>query len=402
MKKTIALIILLIAMLIALTGCAEINYEVEVNKDGSGEISYIYGISKEVLTKLNVSADEVVSSMKEQAEESAYTVETYEDENIAGFKANKHIEDLSKDFSLQEAFGEEYVKDTKENGIKIEESLFFTTYSQNAQLDLTTLDEEEQGITMTYQVKLPVKAKTNNASEVLDNGKTLKWNLTGGEINKIEFVAQEVTLKALTSFAETNYQVEINKDGSGDICYSYEISKDVLGKLNITAENLVTSMKEQAEENLYTVEKYEDENIAEFKLNKHIENLDKNFSLQEAFGEQYIKDTENNGIKIEKSLFFTKYSQNAQLDLTTLNEEEQCIYQINLPAKAKTNNASEVLDNGKTLKWNLTGGEINKIEFVAQEINFLPIVIIFVVAFAVVAIVVFIILKKKHVTKNEK
>ena len=201
MKKTIALIILLIAMLIALTGCAEINYEVEVNKDGSGEISYIYGISKEVLTKLNVSADEVVSSMKEQAEESAYTVETYEDENIAGFKANKHIEDLNKDFSLQEAFGEEYVKDTDDNGIKIEESLFFTTYSQNAQLDLTTLDEEEQGITMTYQVKLPVKAKTNNASEVLDNGKTLKWNLTGGEINKIEFVAQEINILPIAIIA---------------------------------------------------------------------------------------------------------------------------------------------------------------------------------------------------------
>lgn len=194
MKKTIALIILLIAILVSLTGCAEINYEVEVNKDGSGEVSYIYGISKEVLENLNVTAEDVVSSMKEQAEDSSYKVETYEDENIAGFKANKHIADLNNEFSLQEAFGEEYVKDTKENGIKIEESLFFTKYSQNAQLDLTTLGEEEQGIKMTYQVKLPAKAKTNNASEVFDNGKTLKWNLTGGEINKIEFVAQEINI----------------------------------------------------------------------------------------------------------------------------------------------------------------------------------------------------------------
>ena len=194
MKKTIALIIVLIGMLIALTGCAEINYQVEVNKDGSGEISYIYGISKDVLSKLNVSADEFVSSMKEQAEESSYTVETYEDENIAGFKAKKHIEDLNKDFSLQEAFGEEYVKDTENNGIKVEKGLFVTKYSQNAELDLTTLSEDEQGITMTYQVKLPAKAKINNASEVFDNGKTLKWNLKGGEINKIEFVAQEINL----------------------------------------------------------------------------------------------------------------------------------------------------------------------------------------------------------------
>jgi len=191
MKKTIGLIIVLILTLITLTGCAEINYEVEVNRDGSGEISYIYGISKDVLQQLNVSADDFVSEMKEQAEESEYQVEAYEDEKIAGFKANKHIEDLNTEFSLEEAFGEEYVKDTENNGIKIEKDLFLTRYSQVAELDLTTLNEEEQGITMSYQVRLPAKVTNSNATEVLNNGKTLKWNLIGGEVNKIEFTAEE-------------------------------------------------------------------------------------------------------------------------------------------------------------------------------------------------------------------
>ncbi len=197
MKKTIGLIIILLLTLITLTGCAEINYEVEVNKDGSGEISYIYGISKEILKQLNVSAEDMVASMKEQAEESEYQVEAYEDEDISGFKAYKHIEDLTKDFSLQEAFGEEYVKDSENNGIKIEKGLFVTKYSQNAEIDLTNLNEEEQNVTMTYQIGLPAKAKINNATETLDKGKTLKWNLTGGEINKIEFVAQEINILLL-------------------------------------------------------------------------------------------------------------------------------------------------------------------------------------------------------------
>lgn len=201
MKKTIGIIIILILTLITLTGCAEINYEVKVNKDGSGKVSYIYGISKEVLKQLNVSADDFVSEMKEQAEESEYQVETYEDEKIAGFKANKNIEDLNKDFSLQEAFGEEYVKDTKNNGIKIEKGLFITTYSQTAEMDLTSLSEEEQEIAMTYQVKLPSKATKSNASEVLDNGKTLKWILIGGEINEIEFVAQEINILPIAIIA---------------------------------------------------------------------------------------------------------------------------------------------------------------------------------------------------------
>ena len=200
MKKTIGLIIVLILTLITLTGCAEINYQVEINRDGSGEISYIYGISKEVLQQLNVSADDFVSEMKKQAQESEYQVEAYEDEKIAGFKANKHIENLNEEFSLEEAF-EEYVKDTEENGIKVEKELFVTKYSQVAELDLTTLSEEEQGITMIYQVKLPAKVTNSNATEVLDNGKTLKWNLTGGEVNTIEFVAQQINILPIVIIA---------------------------------------------------------------------------------------------------------------------------------------------------------------------------------------------------------
>lgn len=194
MKKTIGLIIMIIVMLVALTGCAEINYEVEVHKDGSGEITYIYGISKEVLKQLNVSAEEVVSSMKEQAEESSYTVEAYEDENISGFKANKHVEDLTKDFSLQEAFGEEYVKDTENNGIKVEKTFLVTKYSQNAKIDLTSTDETQGSIEMTYKVKLPAKVTTSNASVVSENEKELTWYLKSGEINEVEFVAEQINI----------------------------------------------------------------------------------------------------------------------------------------------------------------------------------------------------------------
>ncbi len=197
MKKTIGLITMLIIMLITLTGCAQINYEVKVNKDGSGEIAYTYGISKDVLQQLNISAEDVISSMKEQAEESAYTVEAYENDNISGFKANKHVKDLSKDFSLQEAFGEEYVKDTENNGIKIEKGFLIVRYSQNTQIDLTTMNESEETIEMTYKIKLPAKVKTSNANEISKNQKELTWNLTAGKMNKIEFVAEEINMLSI-------------------------------------------------------------------------------------------------------------------------------------------------------------------------------------------------------------
>lgn len=193
MKKTIGIIILLILTLITLTGCAQINYEVEVKPDGSGEISYLYGISKDVFEYISV--DDFISEFREQAEESNYKVEAYEDDAIAGFRASKHIEDLNTEFSLQEAFGEEYVKDTEENGIKIKKGLFTTKYSQTAELDLSTISADERNyVTMTYQVKLPTKVKYTNANEVLDNNKTLKWNLTAGEVNRIEFTAKSVNV----------------------------------------------------------------------------------------------------------------------------------------------------------------------------------------------------------------
>lgn len=192
MKKTIKLIMILMLVLIVLTGCVNINYEVKVNKDGSGDISYVYGFSKETLNSLQMTAEDMVASMKEQAEESKYTVETYEDDEISGFIAKKHIEDLSVGMSMQEAFGEEYVKDEKDNGINIQKNLFTIKYYQNAQIDLTSMSELGESIKMTYKVKLPAKAKTNNATEV--KNKELTWNLKAGEVNEIEFTATRINI----------------------------------------------------------------------------------------------------------------------------------------------------------------------------------------------------------------
>ena len=192
MKKIIGLIIMLIVMLVALTGCAEVNYEVEVHKDGSGEITYIYGVSKNKIGNAPDIVEQFVEAMREQAEESGYTVELYENDDISGFKANKYVKNLTEDFSLEEAFGEEYVQDTENNKINIENNFWTTTYSQNTELDLTNLSSTD--VEMTYKIKLPTKVKTSNASEVSEDGKVLKWNLTGGELNKIEFVAEEINI----------------------------------------------------------------------------------------------------------------------------------------------------------------------------------------------------------------
>ena len=191
MKKVLKIFVLLAVMLIILTGCVDVNYEVTINSDGTADVAYIYGFEKEYLEEMETTAEEMTQEMQQNAELSDYTVETYSNDEVEGFKATKHVTDLSQ-ISLEEAFGSEYVSDSEENQIKVEKKGSKTVYSQKADIDLTSMDESMASmVTMKYTIKLPEKAGNNNASEVSKDGKTLIWNLKAGEINKIEFEATE-------------------------------------------------------------------------------------------------------------------------------------------------------------------------------------------------------------------
>lgn len=189
MKKLLSLISVMAILLVALTGCVSVNYEVTLNEDGTADVSYIYGFEKEMLERTETTAEEMTSDMKEKAETSGYEIETYSDDKIEGFKAKKHIENLSE-ISMEDAFGSENIKDLEENQIKIEKKVFKTEYSQKANIDLSAMGENAESIvTLKYVIKLPVKAGDNNASEISEDGKTLTWNLKAGEVNEINFQA---------------------------------------------------------------------------------------------------------------------------------------------------------------------------------------------------------------------
>ena len=189
MKKVLKLFTIIAMMLIVLTGCVQVNYEVEVNKDGTADIAFIYGFEKEYLKDMETTGEELTEEMKKNAETSEYAVEAYSDDKIEGIKATKHAETLAE-VSLEEAFGEEYVKDSEENQMKTEKKGAKMVYSQNAEIDLTSMGKEMASyVNMKYTVKLPVAVGENNADDVSDDKKTLTWNLKAGEINKIQFEA---------------------------------------------------------------------------------------------------------------------------------------------------------------------------------------------------------------------
>lgn len=194
MKKVLSLAIIMVMLLALLTGCVNVNYEVTLNKDGTADVAYIYGFDKTTLEQMGTTAEDMTSDMKQNAEASEYEIEAYLDDKIEGFKAKKHVENLA-DISLEEAFSSQYVTDSEENQFKVEKKGPKTIYSQNAKIDLTSMDSSMASmVTMKYTVNLPVKVGENNASEVSKDGKTLTWNLEAGKVNEISFKASSNVL----------------------------------------------------------------------------------------------------------------------------------------------------------------------------------------------------------------
>lgn len=189
MKKVFSLLILAILMLTVLTGCTDINYNVKINQNGSGDISYTYVIDKEIVESWNYNTEILTLQDKTIAENAGYTIESYAYEGQEGFKATKHFDDITT-FSFNELF-EGYLNSLENDGIKIETVKDKKVYSQNVSLDLTTLTGTKENVEIKYQVTLPTKVDETNANEVSSDKKTLTWNLLPGQINEIKFEAKE-------------------------------------------------------------------------------------------------------------------------------------------------------------------------------------------------------------------
>lgn len=217
MKKTlknVAIIAILGVILFTLTGCANVDYDIKLNKDGSGDIAYVIGYDKSFLASIGVETsslenDNSFSEMEEQAKQNGYTIEKYEDDNTYGFKATKHANNIQEEFDLNDEAG----SNNEETGkIMYEKTLLKTRYYQDSKVDLTDIlsDEEEAAMLkavmaqmkVSYRITLPFRVGSNNATTVSEDGKTIEWTLKVGEVNQIKFEAsQDYGMYALLGLA---------------------------------------------------------------------------------------------------------------------------------------------------------------------------------------------------------
>ncbi len=207
--KSVILITIITMLLFILTGCANVNYEVKLDKNGSGEISYIMGYDKSFLTSMQVSIDDIkqdntFDEMKQEATKEGYTVDIYEDDNTYGFRAYKHVDNIQNEFKISQ--------NSEENdGIKYEKSFLKIKFWQDAKLNLSKIagDNSEDALTsavlnqmkISYKLVLPFKAGQNNANTVSEDGKTLEWTLKAGQINEIKFVAEQTNIVIIAILA---------------------------------------------------------------------------------------------------------------------------------------------------------------------------------------------------------
>lgn len=91
----------------------------------------------------------------------------------------------------------------------------------------------------------------------------------------------------------------------------------------------------------------------------------------------------------------------SNLDFSSMMASMDLSFNVTLPYAAKSNNATNVNNDGKSLSWTLSNQDASEITFEFELYNMMPIYIIFgIVVLAIIVVIVLIILNKKKNNKN--
>lgn len=231
MKKLRNVVVLLVVTLL-LTGCVKYNVNMEIRKDKSMNFEMIYAMNSSLLQGKDVFDEKELKEIKDKG----FKVEKYDKDNMKGFTISREIKNI--DYISSSDAKEYSLSAITEKGdqkiFKVKKGLFKNKYTANLKfdssdskmsngnsnsqfreedddddllidskdddLDLDTDDSDldldtdnydysgmMSGMDMSINVKLPYKALSNNATEVTNDGKDLKWNLTTSGAQSIDF-----------------------------------------------------------------------------------------------------------------------------------------------------------------------------------------------------------------------
>lgn len=243
-----------------------------------------------------------------------------------------------------------------------------------------------------------------------------------------------MTMTCLTGCVEYKATMDIKNDKSMNFSVDYAVDKTVFGDEEVMDSN----DKKKLENDGFTVEAYEHDNMRGYRITKKIKNIDSYSSDEEIkynLSGILNEETKNDKIfKVKKGLFQNTYYATFEFDASDSglsdNEGEEPVspdendddaidedslndltnslmsnldlsFNLKLPNKAISHNAGTVNNDGKELKWDLSTNSVDAINFSFSIYNTTNIVICLIVAIVLIASIVVLIIKKKT-TKEEK
>jgi hypothetical protein len=200
MKKSLLILFFIFLSLIT-TGCVKMHNTLVINKDGSSDLTVVYGVDHQ-LYAMGPEVTKGIDEMRNDAEKNGFKVVNYKDSKVTGIKITKHFEDY-KDITVPQSANADNAPDIN---VKETKGFFKTKYKVESVFDLSGMtesmgsDEDEEfdqqmassvisQMDLNFTLKLPVEAGENNATDVSNGGKTLKWEIIPDQENalKVEF-----------------------------------------------------------------------------------------------------------------------------------------------------------------------------------------------------------------------
>lgn len=198
--KHIALLLIIMAVSILLTGCVEFNIHMTINKNRTADLDVTLLAPRALLAMEPELEKKYFEEKKDELASQGFTVTDYTEENVVGFQASRKLQSVEELSSLALA-GELGIKDHEV--FKVEKGVLTTTYHLDADIDLRDLFAEENNMRafstprMRFIITLPVKPLEHNATSVTEDERTLEWTLSPTRQTHLELTARAPNLSAV-------------------------------------------------------------------------------------------------------------------------------------------------------------------------------------------------------------
>lgn len=200
-------IILIFGIFLILNGCS-IKNENSMNITKEGEVNYsiIIAFDRELLSNViktqyldnneyeTITDDIMKEYVKNNIKDSSLLgldKKDYVDENFIGIEYKYNIKNID-DVSSNKA--EEFIINKYDDEIKLTDKKLFTknddVYTAKyiyEKINDNEVENENISYYSLFKVTLPIKAKSSNATKVINNGKTLIWEMNNNEKYDINF-----------------------------------------------------------------------------------------------------------------------------------------------------------------------------------------------------------------------